>query len=96
MKKIVPDPPAEFERRPGKTLAKAIYDGAVPFESILTNLCHYLCFAYNDGHRAYDASSDVDARELLAASLQGMQIAWGQADALADALEPATWMTARE
>ncbi|MBA1201643.1 hypothetical protein G7009_07690 [Pseudomonas capeferrum] len=96
MKEIVPDPPLAFDSPAGKTLARAIYDGTVPFESTLRNLCHYLRFAYNDGHRAFDATDDEDVLDLLATSLQALPLAWGQADALADALEPATWKTARD
>jgi len=87
MKKIVPDPPHVFELPPGKSLSRAISDGIVPIEFVLMNVSHYLMFAYSDSRRALERIEDEEARQQLEHGLRAMQIAWGQADALALAVE---------
>ncbi len=87
MKKIVPDPPHQFALPPDKSLARAIHDGVVPMEYVLANVSHYLMFAFSDSHRALDRIEDEETRQLLKLGLRAMQIAWGQADALASAVE---------
>ncbi|MCF1486739.1 hypothetical protein LZ838_05120 [Pseudomonas sp. AA27] len=44
-------------------------------------------FAFSDSHRALDRIEDEETRQLLKLGLRAMQIAWGQADALASAVE---------
>jgi len=87
MKKIVPDPPHNFELPPGKSLSRAIGDKIVPMEYVLMNVSHYLMFAYSDSRRALERIEDEETRQLLEHGLRAMQIAWGQADALALAVE---------
>lgn len=87
MKKIVPDPPHVFELPPGKSLSRAISDGIVPIEFVMMNVTHYLMFAYSDSRRALERIEDEEARQQLEHGLRAMQIAWGQADALALAVE---------
>jgi len=87
MKKIVPDPPHTFELPPGKSLSRAISDGIVPIEFVMMNVTHYLMFAYSDSRRALERIEDEEARQQLEHGLRAMQIAWGQADALALAVE---------
>lgn len=48
---------------------------------------HYLMFAFSDSHRALDRIEDEETRQLLKLGLRAMQTAWGQADALATAVE---------
>ena len=87
MKKIVPDPPHTFELPPGKSLSRAIGENMVPMEFVLMNVTHYLMFAYSDSRRALERIEDEETRQLLEHGLRAMQIAWGQADALALAVE---------
>ncbi|MFK0314395.1 hypothetical protein ACIQUF_24595 [Pseudomonas sp. NPDC090233] len=87
MKKIVPDPPHTFELPPGKSLSRAISEGIVPMEIVLMNVTHYLMFAYSDSWRALERIEDEEARQQLEHGLRAMQIAWGQADAVAMAVE---------
>jgi len=87
MKKIVPDPPHTFELPPGKSLSRAIVENMVPMEFVLMNVTHYLMFAYSDSRRALERIEDEETRQLLEHGLRAMQIAWGQADALALAME---------
>ncbi|MFJ4157661.1 hypothetical protein ACIPZF_23030 [Pseudomonas sp. NPDC089752] len=87
MKKIVPDPPHTFELPPGKSLSRAISEGIVPMEFVLMNVSHYLMFAYSDSRRALERIEDEEARQQLEHGLRAMQIAWGQADAVAMAVE---------
>ncbi|HKS15335.1 MAG TPA: hypothetical protein VJS90_20080 [Pseudomonas sp.] len=90
MKKIVPDPPEDlhtkFELPPGQSLSAAIFQGLVPIEEVLMNLCHYLIFAYNDAFHAHQAAADEQVEKLLTVSMQNIEIALGQADALVGAL----------
>ncbi len=51
------------------------------------NVTHYLMFAYSDSRRALERSQDEETRQLLEHGLRAMQIAWGQADAVALAVE---------
>ncbi|QXH51923.1 hypothetical protein KSS94_01900 [Pseudomonas fakonensis] len=90
MKKIVPDPPHQFALPPEISLARALQDGVVPMEYVLMNVSHYLMFAFSDSHRALDRIEDEETRQLLMHGLRAMQIAWGQADALASAVENRT------
>ncbi|WP_286914184.1 MULTISPECIES: hypothetical protein [unclassified Pseudomonas] len=87
MKKIVPDPPYSFALPPGKTLSRAISEGIVPMEHVLMNVSHYLMFAYSDSRSALERIEDEETRQQLQHGLRAMQIAWGQADALALAVE---------
>lgn len=87
MKKVVPDPPHAFDLPPGKTLCRAIGEGIVPMEHVLMNVSHYLMFAYSDSRRALERIEDEETRQQLQHGLRAMQIAWGQADALALAVE---------
>ncbi|MFK0310558.1 hypothetical protein ACIQUF_04870 [Pseudomonas sp. NPDC090233] len=87
MKKIVPDPPHTFELPAGKTLSRAIGERVVPIEHVLLNVSHYLMFAYSDSRRALERIEDEETRQLLLHGLRAMQIAWGQSDALALAME---------
>jgi len=87
MKKIVPDPPHTFDLPAGKSLSRAISEGIVPMEFVLMNVSHYLMFAYSDSRRALERIEDEEARQQLEHGLRAMQIAWGQADALALAVE---------
>ncbi|MEE9945559.1 hypothetical protein [Pseudomonas asiatica] len=88
MKKLVPDPPHVFELPQGKSLSRAIIsEGIVPMEFALMNVTHYLMFAYSDSRRALERSQDEETRQLLEHGLRAMQIAWGQADAVALAVE---------
>ncbi|MGF6395537.1 hypothetical protein [Pseudomonas plecoglossicida] len=87
MKKIVPDPPYTFDLPPGKTLSRAISEGIVPMEFVLMNVSHYLMFAYSDSRRALERIEDEETRQQLQHGLRAMQIAWGQADAVALAVE---------
>ncbi|WP_416467703.1 hypothetical protein [Pseudomonas sp. LFS044] len=87
MKKIVPDPPHVFELPPGKSLSRAISDGIVPIEFVMMNVTHYLMFAYSDSRRALERIEDEETRQQLEHGLRAMQITWGQADALALAVE---------
>ncbi|MFJ4153675.1 hypothetical protein ACIPZF_02540 [Pseudomonas sp. NPDC089752] len=84
---MVPDPPHSFELPPGKSLSRAIGEKIVPMENVLLNVSHYLMFAYSDSRRALERIEDEEARQLLMHGLRAMQIAWGQADALALAVE---------
>ncbi|MBH3308277.1 MULTISPECIES: hypothetical protein [Pseudomonas] len=56
-------------------------------EYVLANVSHYLMFAFSDSYRALDRIEDEETRQLLKLGLRAMQIAWGQADALACAVE---------
>ncbi|MCO7517762.1 hypothetical protein NJF44_23685 [Pseudomonas guariconensis] len=87
MKKLVPDPPHTFDLPKGTSLSHAINDGIVPMEFVLMNVSHYLMFAYSDSRRALERIEDEETRQLLAHGLRAMQIAWGQAEALALAVE---------
>lgn len=87
MKKLVPDPPHVFDLPQGKSLSRAISEGIVPMEFVLMNVSHYLMFAYSDSRRALERIEDEEARQQLEHGLRAMQIAWGQADALALAVE---------
>ncbi|MNM50657.1 hypothetical protein D3C76_407270 [compost metagenome] len=87
MKKLVPDPPHVFELPQGKSLSRAISEGIVPMEFALMNVTHYLMFAYSDSRRALERIQDEETRQLLEHGLRAMQIAWGQADAVALAVE---------
>lgn len=87
MKKIVPDPPYTFDLPPGKTLSRAISEGIVPMEFVLMNVSHYLMFAYSDSRRALERIEDEEIKQQLQHGLRAMQIAWGQADAVALAVE---------
>jgi len=87
MKKIVPDPPHTFDLPAGKSLSRAISEGIVPMEFVLMNVSYYLMFAYSDSRRALERIEDEEARQQLEHGLRAMQIAWGQADALALAVE---------
>jgi hypothetical protein len=87
MKKLVPDPPHVFELPQGKSLSRAISEGIVPMGLALMNVSHYLMFAYSDSRRALDRIEDEETRQLLEHGLRAMQIAWGQADAEALAVE---------
>ncbi|GLO44523.1 hypothetical protein PPUN109347_10850 [Pseudomonas putida] len=51
------------------------------------NVTHYLMFAYSDSRRALERIQDEETRQLLEHGLRAMQIAWGQADAVALAVE---------
>jgi len=90
MKKIVPDPPEDLHTKfalpPGQSLSTAIFQGLVPIEEVLMNLCHYLIFSYNDCFHAYHAATEGDVKGLLMMSMQNMEIALGQADAVVGAL----------
>ncbi|MGV8735874.1 MAG: hypothetical protein ACWA7D_14675 [Pseudomonas asiatica] len=87
MKKLVPDPPHVFELPQGKSLSRAISEGIVPMEFALMNVTHYLMFAYSDSRRALERIQDEERRQLLEHGLRAMQIAWGQADAVALTVE---------
>lgn len=87
MKKLVPDPPHVFDLPQGKSLSRAISEGIVPMEFVLMNVSYYLMFAYSDSRRALERIEDEEARQQLEHGLRAMQIAWGQADALALAVE---------
>lgn len=87
MKKLVPDPPHHFDLPSDKTLTNAVSDGIVPIDHVLMNVTHYLMFAYSDSRRALERIEDEETRQLLEHGLRAMQIAWGQADALALAVE---------
>ncbi|MFF5865960.1 hypothetical protein [Pseudomonas sp. NPDC012596] len=87
MKKIVPDPPHTFDLPAGKSLSRVISEGIVPMEFVLMNVSYYLMFAYSDSRRALERIEDEEARQQLEHGLRAMQIAWGQADALALAVE---------
>ncbi|MNJ67685.1 hypothetical protein D3C77_638750 [compost metagenome] len=87
MKKLVPDPPHVFELPQGKSLSRAIHEGIVPMEFALMNVTHYLMSAYSDSRRALERIQDEETRQLLEHGLRAMQIAWGQADAVASAVE---------
>jgi len=56
-------------------------------EFVLMNVSYYLMFAYSDSRRALERIEDEEARQQLEHGLRAMQIAWGQADALALAVE---------
>ena len=56
-------------------------------EFVLMNVSHYLMFAYSDSRRALERIEDEEARQQLEHGLRAMKIAWGQADALALAVE---------
>ncbi|MEZ1436274.1 hypothetical protein QVM41_08245 [Pseudomonas shirazica] len=83
----MPDPPHVFELPQGKSLSRAISEGIVPMEFALMNVTHYLMFAYSDSRRALERIQDEETRQLLERGLRAMQIAWGQADAVALAVE---------
>ncbi|QHG64538.1 hypothetical protein [Pseudomonas putida] len=87
MKKLVPDPPHTFGHPGDRSLSRAISDDIVPMEYVLLNVSNYLTFAYSDSRRALERVEDEETRQLLLHGLRAIQIAWGQADALASALE---------
>ncbi|GLH30808.1 MULTISPECIES: hypothetical protein [Pseudomonas] len=87
MKKIVPDPPHNFDLPSDKTLSSAISERIVPIDHVVMNVTHYLMLAYNHCHMALYAIEDEATRELMVNGLRAMQIAWGQSDALSLALE---------
>ena len=89
MEKIFPAPP-----RPTNSPYPLTNPSPVPFttvscstEYVLANVSHYLMFAFSDSHRSLDRIEDGETRQLLKLGLRAMQIAWGQADALASAVE---------
>jgi hypothetical protein len=90
MTKIVPDPPHHFDLPCDKTLTNAVSEGIVPIDHVVMNVTHYLMLAYNHCHRILDSIEDDSRRESLVNGLRAMQIAWGQADALSQALERST------
>ena len=85
MKKITPDPP-KFQPPPGSTLAAAIINSDVLIQDVLMNACHYFLLSYNSVHDAYKASPEGDLKHTLANSMQNLELAWGQVDALVTAL----------
>ncbi|GLR34668.1 hypothetical protein GCM10011247_00650 [Pseudomonas plecoglossicida] len=81
---IHPIPSIFLQEKPS---SRAISEGIVPMEFVLMNVSHYLMFAYSDSRRALERIEDEETRQQLQHGLRAMQIAWGQADAVALAVE---------
>lgn len=94
MKKITPDPPKGFSSKlqptPGSTLATAIINS-----DVLMNACHHFLLSHNSVLDACKACHEDDLKRMLIDSLQNLELAWGQIDALVTALNnaPARWQT---
>lgn len=94
MKKITPDPPLidlslKFQIPPGTTLATAIINSQVCIQDVLMNACQYFLLSYNSVHKAYRECPEGELKHTLANSMQSLEIAWGQVDALVTALNNA-------
>jgi hypothetical protein len=93
MKKITPDPPKGFSPKsqptPGNTLAAAIINSDVLIQDVLMNACHLFLLSHNSVHDAYKACPEDDLKRTLLNSLQNLELAWGQIDALVTALNSA-------
>lgn len=93
MKKSVPDPPIDlslkFQVPPGTTLAAAIINSQVCIQDVLLNACQYFLLSYNSVQKAYWECPEGELKHTLANSMQSLEIAWGQVDALVTALNNA-------
>jgi hypothetical protein len=94
MKKITPDPPPidlslKFQVPLGTTLAAAIINSQVCIQDVLLNACQYFLLSYNSVQKAYWECPEGELKHTLANSMQSLEIAWGQVDALVTALNNA-------
>ena len=53
------------------------------------NACHHFLLSHNAVHDAYKACPEGELRNTLTHSMQNLELAWGQIDALVSALNHA-------
>ena len=73
----------------GDHLGGCHHQSQVCIQDVLMNACQYFLLSYNSVQKAYWECPEGELKHTLANSMQSLEIAWGQVDALVTALNNA-------